>query len=91
MFISSLGKVDREMLKLFVGVSPKTMMEEDRPAITVKSLLKEGKHELVARSDIPFYQRAGFADLPLEVLDKSPNKVYRGDPLHHAFRYAFAS
>ncbi len=91
MFISSLGRADREMLKLFVRVSPKTMMEVERPDITAKSRLKEGKHELVVRSDIPFYQRAGFADLPQEVLDKSPNKVYRGDPLHHAFRYAFAS
>ena len=91
MFISSLGKETREMLRLFVEVQEKTANTDYSRNISIKNLLKYGHNEVMWRSDIPFYKRAGYKEYPKEVLEKSPNKVYRGDKFHHYFRYSFSS
>ena len=90
MFVKDLGMKEREMLRLFVEVRalPQNRNTQD---LTAGKLLRYGKHEAVWRTDVPLYWKAGYADVPAKVLEKSPNKVYRGDPLHHAFRYAFSS
>ena len=90
MFVRELGMKEREMLRLFVEVR-ELRQNRDTQDLTTGKLLRYGKHEAVWRTDVPFYWKAGYADVPAKVLEKSPNKVYRGDPLHHAFRYAFSS
>ena len=91
MFVKSLGKKEREMLRLFVEVKERAPLSDNKPTPTWKELLRRSKHEVVWRTDIPFYEKEGYKDVPAEVLEKSPNKVYRGDQYHHAFRYAFTS
>lgn len=89
LFISRLDKEAREMLRLFVEVQEKTANDIQRASIG--NLLKKGQNEITWRSDIPFYTRSGYEDYPPEVLEKSPNSVYRGDKFRHSLRYSFSS
>ncbi|MCH5175066.1 MAG: helix-hairpin-helix domain-containing protein [Prevotellaceae bacterium] len=91
LFISSLGKGTRDILRLFVEVQEKTANAEYRDNTNFINLLKNGQNEAVWRSDIPFYKKAGYEEYPADVLEKSPNKVYRGDRLYHSLRYSFSS
>ena len=91
LFINSLGKETREMLRLFVEVKENTANVKYERNVNVKKLLKYGENEAVWRSDVPFYKQAGYEDYPAEVLEKSPNKVYRGDRYYHSLRYSFSS
>ena len=91
MMVKNLGKKEREMMRLFVKVEEGAQLHRDkRDNPTLKEMLKWSKHEVVWRTDVPFYVKEGYKDVPAEVLEKSPNKVYRGDRFHHAFRYAFS-
>ena len=87
MMVKNLGRKEREMLRLFVKVGEVSKLQN---SATLKEILKWSKHEVVWRTDIPFYEKAGYKDVSAEVLKQSPNKVYRGDRFHHAFRYAFS-
>lgn len=86
MAVESLDAMTRAFLQLFcyAGKVPERN-------ITIKSLLKYSDNELVARTDVPFYTKAAYRDYPAEVLEKSPNKVYRGSRLYHSLRYSFKS
>ncbi|MBR1668060.1 MAG: helix-hairpin-helix domain-containing protein [Bacteroidaceae bacterium] len=89
MFVKELGKRGRELLRLFVEVKEGASWHDD--IRNMGKLLKYGRNEAVWRTDVPFYRKAGYEDVAAKVLEKSPNKVYRGDRFHHAFRYAFSS
>lgn len=92
MFVKELGRKEREMLRMFVKVEEKTSSGQGGiQSIKLRELLKRGNHEAVWRTDIPFYKKEGYKSVAPEVLEKSPNKVYRGDKFHHIFRYAFSS
>lgn len=52
-------------------------------------LLKYNQQELITRVDIPFQQKAGYAAYSQEVIDKSPNKRYRGSAFYTNLRYRF--
>ena len=86
MMIKSLSKKERDMLRLFVKAE---IIEPPKYRPPLQQLLKYSSHETVWRTDIPFYTKEGYKDVSPDVLKKSPNKVYRGDNLRHAFRYAF--
>lgn len=88
MMIKSLSKKERDMLRLFVKAE---IIEPPKYIPTLQQLLKYSSHETVWRTDIPFYTKEGYKDVSPDVLKKSPNKVYRGDNLRHAFRYAFSA
>ncbi len=86
MAVESLDAMTRAFLQLFCyagDVPEKTM--------TIAALLKRSAHEFVARTDVPFYTKSAYMDYPAEVLEKSPNKVYRGGKLYHSLRYSFKS
>lgn len=91
MMVKSLGRKEREMLRLFVEVREPSGHHRDARNIKLGEMLRNGKHEVVWRTDVPFYEKEGYKSVPAEILKKSPNKVYRGDKFHHAFRYAFTS
>ena len=92
MFVRSLGKADRERLRLFVAEPEQVPWGMREPLkVNARNLMRQLRQEVVWRTDVPFYQKAGYADVPAEVLTRSPNKVYRGDRLHHRFRYAATS
>lgn len=88
MFIESLSSEDRSMLRLFVIAAPADSKQQS-PAFS--TLLKNAKQELTLRSDIPFYRRAAYGQYSESELDKSPNKVYRGDAYHHSAKYSISS
>lgn len=91
MMVKNLGMKEREMLRLFVKVDEELQLHRDKQDhVTLKELMKWSKHETVWRTDVPFYKKEGYKEVPAEVLRKSPNKVYQGDKYHHAFRYTFS-
>ena len=76
----------RRLLSSFIYVD-KTV---DKPVkLKIRNILKYGKHELTTRLDIPFQQKAGYADYDEETLQESPNKKYLGDPFYTNLRYRF--
>ncbi|MBO5750127.1 MAG: helix-hairpin-helix domain-containing protein, partial [Bacteroidaceae bacterium] len=87
MAIESLDADTRGWLRLFCRAGE---VKTERK-LTLKDLLRYSNQELTARTDVPFYRKAGYEDVPQSVLDKSPNKVYRGNNLYHSLRYRFAS
>lgn len=89
MLIRSLSKSDRDMIKLFVYAEE---VKNDRNKMPdFGTLMRRSTNNLMWRSDIPFYEKAGFMDYPEEVLEKNPNKVYQGDKFHHSLRYSLSS
>ncbi len=91
MFVRELGAKEREMLRLFVRVEEKSSWHDDKRNPSLSEMLKWSKHEVVWRTDVPFYEKEGYKKVAAEELERSPNKVYRGDKFHHAFRYGFSS
>ena len=90
MFVKELGVKEREMLRLFVEV--RTLRQNrDAQMLTMGNLLKYGRNEAIWQTDVPFYEKEGYKNVAAEVLEKSPNRVYRGDKFHHALRYSFTS
>ena len=87
MTIESISAETRGWLRLFCRAGE--VKKDSKP--TLAKLLKYGKHEFTARTDVPFYRKAGYEDVPESVLEKSPNKVYRGNSLYHSMRYRFTS
>lgn len=89
LFVRELGGKEREMLRLFLEVRA-SRANRDAQIPTIRKMLKYAKHEMVWRTDVPFYKKEGYKDVAPEVLEESPNKVYRGDRYHHSFRYNFS-
>ena len=85
MLISSLDIQTREALKLFcyAGDVP--------PKNNFKSLFQQQKNDIVARGDIPLYNKAAYKNYPTKTLMKSPNKIYLGNKYYCSTRYSFQS
>lgn len=58
---------------------------------SLRRLWRFAQHELTARTDIPLYTKDGYQDKPQSVIEKSPNKIYRGNSNYHSFRYQLKS
>lgn len=86
MGISSLQADIRSYLHLFCYAGPLP-----KPQPTLKSILKYTDNDLVLRTDIPLYKKVGYEDVADEILEQSPNKVYRGNNLYHSLRYRFTA
>lgn len=84
MLILSFDAETRSFMPLFCFAG-----EPERKDLTFREAIKNGHNELVIRSDIPLYEKAGYKDYPKEVMEESPNKVYRGDKFHHSLRYSY--
>ena len=76
----------RKLLSEFIYIGK---ADDPKNNLKLKNILKYGKQEITARLDIPFQQKAGYADYDEETLAKSPNKKYYGDPLYTNLRYRF--
>ena len=76
----------RRLLEAFIVVE----LPESQPSQpSLREVWKYNQQELITRVNIPFQQKAGYADYPQEVLDKSPNKRYFGSPWSSTLRYRF--
>ena len=58
---------------------------------SLRRLWRYAQHELIARTDIPLYTKDGYQDKPQSVIEKSPNKIYRGNSNYHSLRYQVKS
>ncbi|MDO4163892.1 MAG: helix-hairpin-helix domain-containing protein [Bacteroides sp.] len=72
--VEEMDKRTIDLLLPFVCVKP---VDEAAKYPSLKSMLKYGKHEALARMDVPFYTRKGY------------EKNYLGPPLYHSLRYSF--
>lgn len=72
--VEAMDKRTIELLVPFVCVKP---VEEGGGRPSWKNIWKYGKHEALARFDIPFYTRKGY------------EKNYLGTALYHSLRYSF--
>ena len=72
--VDEMDKRTIDLLLPFVCVKP---VEKGSGFPSPKELLKFGKHEALARFDVPFYRRKGY------------EKDYLGPPWYHSLRYAF--
>ena len=61
-----------------------------RDSLHLSDVFRYGKQELLSRVDIPFNEKAGYADYPQSILDKYPNRKYQGNPLYTNLRYRFS-
>ncbi len=73
--VEELDKQSINRLRPFVTVFP---MKEKSGFPTWKQLVKYGRHEALARVDLPFYTRKGYE-----------TKTYLGPPFYHSLRYRF--
>lgn len=85
MLVEGMDYHARHLLRFFVYVGE----VEPRDSFTWKNLFKYGRHEAVARVDLPLYERAGYRDYSDSVLSRYPNRQYLGEPFYHSLRYAF--
>ena len=86
MFIYSLDKLKRSMIQLFCYAG-----EYKHNDYSLRNILKYSNNELVLRTDIPFYTKAGYQKVPDSVLISKPNKIYQGNRFFHSIRYTFSS
>ncbi len=86
MLIKGLDYQTRQFLALFVYVGSPAKKDG---RLWLKTLLKEGRHEVTTRLDVPLYRREGYKIPGYEVLSENPNKVYLGNSLYHNVRYAY--
>ena len=76
----------RRFLNDFIYIGPS---EKETHKFSLKRMLKYNQQDLLIRVDIPFNQKAGYADYSEETLKKSPNKKYFGNPYYQNLRYRF--
>lgn len=74
--VETMDRTTVDLLLPFVCVE--TGRPQNRPLPSVRTLLRDGKSEVVSRLDIPFYRREGYR-----------NHEYGGQPFYHSLRYQF--
>ncbi len=86
--VNKLDYKKRTFLELFLTASNNTTTEVTYPSL--RQILKYGRSELVARTDIPLgYKKAGYKHYSDSILKKYPNRKYNGNALYHSIRYNF--
>lgn len=87
MLIRELDYLTRMRLMLFCYAGePST-----EGTYSLRRLWRFAQHELIGRTDIPLYTKDGYQDKPQSVIEKSPNKIYRGNSNYHSLRYQVKS
>ena len=89
MFIKSLNKQERELLMLFCVASDDGVLKSD--TFSIKRFIKQSQCKLIAQTNIPCYKKEGYQDVADSILQRSPNKVYKGDPLYRSLRVHLSS
>lgn len=72
-----IKEMDKRTIDLLLPFICLKTMEEKKRFPALKTLLKYGKHEALARLDVPFYTRKGY------------EKNYLGPAFYHSLRYNF--
>ena len=61
--------------------------EEEQP--TVQEMLSRGRHEVQSRFDKTLQSRAGYGEFADSILQRYPNRKYRGEDFYTSMKYAF--
>ena len=88
MLIRSIDYSTRQRLQLLCTATP-INTATSKP--TLRNLLRYAEHEVIVRTDIPFYTKDGYRSKPDSILAKSPNKTYQGNNNYHSLRYNLSS
>lgn len=62
-----------------------------RPKRSLLSIIKNGKNELQLRFDKVLPKRAGYKYVSDSILEKYPNRIYRGEDFYHSLKYAYTA
>ena len=81
----SLDYATRRLLREFVYAGEVPVKREK---ISLDDLLKDGRNEVVVRTDIPLYLRDGFRYHSPDELERYPNRAYLGNRISHSLRYS---
>lgn len=57
--------------------------------LAIANMLKNGRHEVQMRFDKTLTKRSGYSEFPDSILEKYPNRKYRGEDFYHSLKYAF--
>lgn len=87
LLIKGLDLYTRNLLRHFVYIGD---VNESKRSFSWKDMVRYGRHEAVARLDIPLYEKAGYKSYSDSILARYPNRCYLGDPFHHTLRYNFS-
>ena len=63
--------------------------EAEEEQLSVQEILKRGRHEIQSRFDKTLQRRAGYGDFSDSVLQRYPNRKYRGEDFYTSVKYAF--
>ena len=76
--------VERILPFFYVGVT-----DQKEAVVKASEMLKRGQHELQLRLDKTLTPRAGYGEFSDSILERYPNRKYRGEDFYHSLRYAF--
>ncbi len=63
-------------------------MDVNKPSIG--EMIKNGRHEIATRFDKTLNQRAGYGEFTDSILERYPNRKYRGEDFYTSLKYSFA-
>lgn len=63
--------------------------ETEKEQLSVQEMLKRGRHEVQSRFDKTLNKRAGYGEFSDSILQRYPNRKYRGEDFYTSLKYAF--
>jgi hypothetical protein len=75
--------VERILPFFYAGVADKR-----EAYVKTSEMLKRGQHEVQFRLDKTLTPRAGYGDFSDSILERYPNRKYRGEDFYHSLRYS---
>ena len=88
MLIPQLDYHSRQLLSYFATFGEAKGPEES-VRDTWQRMLTQGRSEVMTRTDIPLFQRAGYAPRTQNELHSHPSRYYMGNALYHNLRYNY--
>lgn len=86
MLIPSIDYTTRMRLMLFCRAGTEHSHSQ---AEILRNVLTHPQQAVTLRTDIPFYTKAGYRNLPDSILSRYPNRIYLGNNNYHSLRYSF--
>lgn len=84
--ITHLDYYTIELILPFVYVGD---LNENKPFST-KNLLRYGRNEVMLNYNQSLEQKKGYKEVPDSILQKYPNRKYRGEPFYNSLRYSYS-
>ncbi len=72
----------------YVGIDTPDRISEDSRDHKLSDMLKFGRHDIQIRFDKTLTQRAGYGHFSDSILERYPNRKYRGEDFYNSLRYS---